>query len=285
MLYKTCDHCGGETEFRCIDGLRVPLHVGGGCSGGGDGGSWRRPPPVHPSSVVRSFESSGWREPSRCPRCSADVYFVRHNGGSVWLDDLGPPWPRHGCFDRVAMDRVVAPLQILNRKLSGGVLGLVVRTRIEADRVSVSTLLAVECSGMTRICVTVSRSHAEIIGSLILVEVHPTKPFILGLHRANGPVIKVSNFNLDPSMLELPHGWSVVRGKPAVQPPDSPPQLNSVSGAWRMVTCVRCLARVRSDRFTHHTQYECRRWKGDEKMQEIEKRIHDDKNKIKRRGS
>lgn len=34
-----------------------------------------------------------------CPVCQADVFFVRHNGGCVWLDDLGPPWPRHGCFD------------------------------------------------------------------------------------------------------------------------------------------------------------------------------------------
>jgi len=28
----------------------------------------------------------------------AQVFFVRHNGGSVWFDDLGPPWPKHACF-------------------------------------------------------------------------------------------------------------------------------------------------------------------------------------------
>jgi hypothetical protein len=27
------------------------------------------------------------------------VYWVRHNGGSVWIDELGPPWPKHPCFD------------------------------------------------------------------------------------------------------------------------------------------------------------------------------------------
>jgi len=26
------------------------------------------------------------------------VYFVRHNGGSVWFDSLGKPWPKHSCF-------------------------------------------------------------------------------------------------------------------------------------------------------------------------------------------
>ena len=33
-----------------------------------------------------------------CPACGAPVYFVRHNGGSVWFDELGPPWDKHGCF-------------------------------------------------------------------------------------------------------------------------------------------------------------------------------------------
>ena len=37
--------------------------------------------------------------PTTCPECGASVYFVRHNGGSVWLDELGSPWPKHGCFN------------------------------------------------------------------------------------------------------------------------------------------------------------------------------------------
>jgi hypothetical protein len=35
---------------------------------------------------------------SKCPMCDAPVFFVRHNGGSVWFDKLSPPWPKHGCF-------------------------------------------------------------------------------------------------------------------------------------------------------------------------------------------
>jgi hypothetical protein len=26
------------------------------------------------------------------------VFFVRYNGGSVWLDALGVPWPKHACY-------------------------------------------------------------------------------------------------------------------------------------------------------------------------------------------
>lgn len=33
-----------------------------------------------------------------CPRCGARIYFVRHNGGCVYVDELGWPWPKHGCF-------------------------------------------------------------------------------------------------------------------------------------------------------------------------------------------
>lgn len=35
---------------------------------------------------------------ARCPRCAALVYFYRSPyGGSVFFDDLGPPWPKHPC--------------------------------------------------------------------------------------------------------------------------------------------------------------------------------------------
>ena len=37
---------------------------------------------------------------ARCPRCGALVFFYRSpDGGSVYFDDLGPPWPKHPCMD------------------------------------------------------------------------------------------------------------------------------------------------------------------------------------------
>lgn len=37
---------------------------------------------------------------ARCPNCFARVYFYRSpDGGSVYFDDLGPPWPKHPCMD------------------------------------------------------------------------------------------------------------------------------------------------------------------------------------------
>ncbi len=37
-------------------------------------------------------------KPTVCKTCGAEIYFVRNNGGSVWLDELGWPWPKHPCF-------------------------------------------------------------------------------------------------------------------------------------------------------------------------------------------
>jgi hypothetical protein len=37
---------------------------------------------------------------ARCPVCGASVYFYRSPyNGRVYFDDLGPPWPKHGCTD------------------------------------------------------------------------------------------------------------------------------------------------------------------------------------------
>ena len=38
--------------------------------------------------------------PTRCPECDADVFFVRHNGGSVWLD---PPLDGRGTNTRASI--------------------------------------------------------------------------------------------------------------------------------------------------------------------------------------
>lgn len=35
-----------------------------------------------------------------CPKCQSEVFFIKHNGGSIWFDPpLGPPWYKHACFD------------------------------------------------------------------------------------------------------------------------------------------------------------------------------------------
>ena len=76
-----CPDCKQEIRFRMMNGRRVPF----GCVCN-----------RVPYGEIPRSESGHWR--TTCPKCHARIFFLRHNGGCVWLDDLGYPWPEHGCF-------------------------------------------------------------------------------------------------------------------------------------------------------------------------------------------
>lgn len=77
-----CPRCGSEVAIRWINGHRVPIRCA--CNLG----------PRRAAQEDKTF----CRHLS-CPHCHGAVFFVRHNGGSVWLDPpLGWPWPPHSCF-------------------------------------------------------------------------------------------------------------------------------------------------------------------------------------------
>jgi hypothetical protein len=53
-----------------------------------------------------------WVSPNaRCPVCGSAVYFYcSSDGGRVYFDELGPPWPKHPCIDRTgALSRSSEP--------------------------------------------------------------------------------------------------------------------------------------------------------------------------------
>src|ERR1017187_3728744 len=78
---KTCQFCGGEIRFRMIRGICVPLHdASTACATYGRLG---QPDACHQT---------------KCPYCGETVYFVRHNNGAVWFNELGQPWDKHACF-------------------------------------------------------------------------------------------------------------------------------------------------------------------------------------------
>lgn len=97
-----------------------------GCGFGGDTSDHQSP---LPERTWRHADEICWL--TKCPICGQNVFFVRHNGGSVWFDDLGYPWPKHGCFEdgptEVALRR---ELNAAFPKGMRGVLGVV----IAADR-------------------------------------------------------------------------------------------------------------------------------------------------------
>jgi hypothetical protein len=91
----TCDFRGGHG-----------YGGGGRHGGGGRGGFSAVAVPAEPTSAgwsrargdgtVASYVNPN----AHCPVCGASVYFYRSPyDGRVYFDDLGPPWPKHGCTD------------------------------------------------------------------------------------------------------------------------------------------------------------------------------------------
>ena len=83
MPVEICQFCGIEIQFRYIKGKLVPLHPKGSTCVG--------------KRLYRDDERDVCHL-TKCPKCGSDVYFIRHNGGCAWFDDLGKPWDKHGCF-------------------------------------------------------------------------------------------------------------------------------------------------------------------------------------------
>lgn len=80
-------------------------HPGCTCGWGGEGhlgrrtdGSWS---PSSAGSTARWLNLSSFTIPNAtCPVCKASVFYYQSpDGGRVFFDELGPPWPKHPCTD------------------------------------------------------------------------------------------------------------------------------------------------------------------------------------------
>jgi hypothetical protein len=167
---KICDKCGQPVEFRFIDGRPIPLHFDGGCSGSRGSGDNDR--------VRKSVESSCVR--TSCPRCAEPVFFIRHNGGNVWIDPpLGPPWYRHPCMDdsdgrgegKSTGERTssVDPelLQELGER-DGIIAGVVKISEISEDRRR--TLLTVEVAEPEDLVILVKGGADSFVGKIVIID-------------------------------------------------------------------------------------------------------------------
>lgn len=64
----------------------------------GWGGVYYGAPESHPSLAWPMAPGSFINPNAKCPVCGAAVFFYRSpDGGRVFFDELGPPWPKHPC--------------------------------------------------------------------------------------------------------------------------------------------------------------------------------------------
>jgi len=64
------------------------------CGWGGEGYAGRRGVGLQTNPALYS----DFCRPTHCSMCGKPIYFIRHNGGSIWVDELGVPWPKHSCY-------------------------------------------------------------------------------------------------------------------------------------------------------------------------------------------
>jgi hypothetical protein len=166
-----CSRCGSEIEFRYIDGRCVPLHLyGGGCSGAA------RSDVYDYAGYNRSKESCCFL--TNCPDCGRNVYFIRHNGGSVWIDPpLGPPWFKHPCMDNTyasakgIRSSVVAESALAKfRQRDGLIIGVV--KEAEATASKRCSLINIETGSDKSIILLMKNNAGFLVGRLVLYDQH-----------------------------------------------------------------------------------------------------------------
>jgi hypothetical protein len=125
-----------------------------------------------PLAGTRStYDCDDFCHPTSCPICGAEVFFVRHNGGSVWFDELGPPWPKHACFDdEYSASRLRTTLREESRETPNPVFGVVIETEVKEP--GKNGRIVVRCSDGTILDETFDTdlNLTHFVGALVVIE-------------------------------------------------------------------------------------------------------------------
>ncbi len=157
----TCNLCGDAIEFKEVNGICTPMHRSGRCKGAPPGNSYRDFK-ISPDSCCYS---------TKCPECREEVFFIRHNGGSVWIDHpLGPPWYKHSCFLEVnsksPRDETLSNEFKLNREFLDENETLTVVSMIDVSYFKKSTRAIILNGNNTSTYILLSGNAGSILGKL-----------------------------------------------------------------------------------------------------------------------
>lgn len=144
MAWANCKHCGEKIVWAQMPaGQWLPMDpdIGGKHE-------CLAPTRAPAGRSVWRYHDDDFCRPTSCPVCGDEVFFVRHNGGSVWFDELGPPWPKHACFDdEPVVRRLRRDLRSQVRRGNAAVFGVVIET--VATRPGKGGRIVVRCSDGT----------------------------------------------------------------------------------------------------------------------------------------
>ena len=137
---------------------------------------------VNGSSIMWRCYADGFCKPSTCRVCGASVFFVRHNGGSVWFDALGKPWPKHGCFDTHDVQQATERLAKSALNVTSPLYGLVVEVEMAVTDSLDRIIVRCEDDKLTTCYMSSQNSRSSLVGELVVLSrveekiVHPNIP-------------------------------------------------------------------------------------------------------------
>lgn len=160
---STCSRCGNPIEFRYVNGRCTPLHTQGACIKPGNSKV------TDYSGYTVSPESTCFC--THCPTCKNEVYFIRHNGGSVWIDPpLGPPWFKHSCFEPDnSSQNALLPVNETNLEFTHDeIIGVVKATHV--DVLKSYTKVTVETGKSETVSLRIKNNAGFLLGKLCIYE-------------------------------------------------------------------------------------------------------------------
>lgn len=194
---------------------------GWGHAGSGSGSVYRAYGASSYSAPRFAPSNSVWRyrddfcAPTTCPRCGKEVYFIRHNGGSVWVDSLGWPWPKHGCFESegegtswASYFRENVPPETATHGVDVGVI-LHAYWAEEGSGKPVRILIGIEFSETRRVCLATSATNSTsyLRGRLAVLDLRNSVFYTSNCERR--PIL---NVEVHPGELGLAEDWKPIRG-------------------------------------------------------------------------
>ena len=120
--------------------------------------------------VTWTQSKANFCRPTYCPICNEMVFFVRHNGGSVWFDALGKPWPKHGCFDRdQTVQRALWSLAKSAEGMSDPLYGLVIEAETNPDGSRHRIVIKCEDNKLVTAYISDIQSSSGLVGEIVIV--------------------------------------------------------------------------------------------------------------------
>jgi hypothetical protein len=164
-----------------------------------------------------------------CPVCSCKVHFIRHNGGSVWIDPpLGPPWYKHSCMDNTYVaakgirSPVVAEAGLAKfRQRDRVIIGIV--KEAEASASKRCSLINIETGKDASIVLLMKNNAGFLVGRLVLYD----------QRGKNVSLVEDDSYTFRV----------IVRLKPRLVRPDS---------LALPIECPECLAKIRAGDISDH---------------------------------